>query len=171
MKKRTIAVIGVLLGSVVAAPFVVGTAQASTFSTCAKLERQVLRVCSAYAGNSAFGALLPYYSLGRSPNQSQVAEVTDRLEKRYFGVARQLIERRVAGWPKGRYGVRFRISVNRIGVNKMRTRATLITTESWRVYNSDDRSLFKEDQVRHRISMRAVEGLFGNRRWVVTLIN
>jgi hypothetical protein len=146
--------------------------QSGTTGTCASgLSASKIRVCTAYSANAASGSLVPYYKWGRSPNTSRVEAVTHRLETRYTAAARRLIKTRVAAWPKGNYAVRYRISIRAVKLNNAGNRATLTTVESWRVFNGNDRTLFQEDRVRHAISMRKIEGLFGFGRWVVSRIN
>lgn len=105
MRSRHVGAIGISLGLLASAPAVAGAAQASsaastqvsdTLRACAHLQGQVFRVCVAYLGNASTGARLPFYMLGRSPNRAQVQEVTDWLEKRYVGAARQLIKGQTA---------------------------------------------------------------------------
>jgi hypothetical protein len=158
----------------VAAPVVSGASadtQTGTVDACAHFKDQKVRVCSAYLVNSSFGALMPYYELGRSPNPSQVQTVTYRFRKRYVGAARQLIQRRVAAFPKGRYAVSARISIRGINVNSEGNRAALTTVETWKVTDSYGHSVFRLNGARLHIVMVTVQGLLGfNHRWVVSAI-
>lgn len=125
-------------------------------------------VFTAYLANSMAEALWPYYKLGRSKNDAWVAAATNRLESRYYDQARAVIEKRVAGWPRGIQKVPVpHVEVTCLNTYLSTDTALLTTTETWKVTTKSGKLLYAEKNQTHHITMHRVPGLILH-KWVVT---
>lgn len=140
-------------------------------TSCLQVSDHIFEVCTAYFANCSFAALVPYYKYGRSANTARVIEARNRLESRYTGVARKIIESRVNAWPKGETDVSLpKISLVSVTSSLATNKASIVTRETWTVKShKSGRTIYKEVNRLHRTTMQRVQGLLLH-KWVVTAI-
>lgn len=174
MRKPIALAIGLVVfsigGSLGAAPLVsTGPERAKE---CLHVNQHVYEVCYAYVVNDSAGALWWYYKYAHSPNPARALAARNRLESRYTGQARRLVEGRVAAkWPKkSETEVALpRITIVSVVSDLVNNQAILVTSETWRVTNKAGKIIYSET-MRHHIRVQRVQGLILH-KWVVTLIN
>jgi hypothetical protein len=138
---------------------------------CLAWQNHEFEVCVAYYMNSSYGARLPFYEAGTNPSPAWARLATYRLESRYAGQARALLENQIAAWPRGDVQVGLpHISIKSVNASLTNNTAILETVESWSVKTLDGQPLFIEDSQPHVIMMQQVPGLF-LRKWVVSQIH
>ena len=142
----------------------------NTLKQCLKFQGHIYEVCTAYIVNSQLGALLPYYKYAHSGNISAGKVVSDHLEKRYTGQARQIIVNRIRPWPITEYNVATpAIRIIAVTSDLVNNTATLTTEETWQVRSAAGKVVFQENNVRHTIQMQRMPSYLLH-KWVVTSI-
>lgn len=147
------------------------TGASDTLRQCLQYQGHLYEVCTAYIVNSQLGALVPYYKYAHSGNISAGKVVSDHLEKRYTGQARQVIVNRVRSWPITKYDVAVpNIRIISAKSNLAANSATLVTQESWQVRSNDGQLIYQENNARHIITLQRVPS-YVLHKWVVSAIN
>jgi hypothetical protein len=145
--------------------------QSAGYGACLHYAGHVYEACFAYVVNDSTLALRKYYQLGRSRDSNRAAGAGEDLAYRYRGSALNLIQRRVAHWPKGENVVVLpRISIVSATSSLATNTARLTTRETWTVRTTSGRLLYRESNRTHRIKMARVQGNFLH-VWVVTAID
>lgn len=151
-------------------PSAVAAARVSA-KACLHTDRHQYEVCTAYVANASYLARLPYYKFGHSADADLARTFRERLESRYTGTARAMIERQTAGWPGPSELDVFlpTIQIDSVSVSADLSHAALTTHESWLVRTESGKALFEERDVAHVITLARVPGLVLH-KWVVTAI-
>lgn len=133
------------------------TQQASSGSldVCGVYQDHLFEACAAYVWNDAHLSLQPYYKYIHS--DSPFSFLKNRLAIKYHDQALQVIEQRVATWPKGTnvvHGPDITIVTARSSLTC--DKAVLTTREDWTVYAPNGTILYQENQQPHTIVLHRI---------------
>ncbi len=142
------------------------TPEPGTLQQCLKYQGHVYEVCYAYIVNSSLGALLPYYAYAHSGNLTAGKIVSNHLEKRYVGQARQVVVERVRGLPRGKFEIGLPF-IKIVSVSSDGNNAQLTTEETWQVHDQAGNVVYQENGLRHQVSMQRVPS-YVLHKWVVS---
>jgi hypothetical protein len=131
------------------------TQVAGSVSVCGTYENHLYEACTAYVWNDAHFSLQPYYKYVHS--DSPFSFLKNRLAIKYHDQALQVVQQRVAGWPKGTntvHGPEITIVTARSSLTC--DRAVLTTREDWTVYAPDGTVLYQENQQPHTVVLHRI---------------
>jgi len=151
------------------------TPKATVSSSCSNFNRHQYEVCFAYVVNDTLLARVPWYKSGRSPDLGPA--VKTRLESRFYGAARSMLEEQTRTWPQQVEVSPPKISiVGKVHVTGNLSTATIHTVETWLVRTQSGRVLFSQNSVHNTITLDRVPTqlcAFGHclHKWVVVKID